>query len=125
LKAQAQFPFDVVGTELTAFGKDADIVDIGRALCNPLVRQVQDRLEIAVPCDKARVGAEHDDAIAHIVEGDAQLGLAVAQFFEQARILDRDHRLVRESGSEFNLLVREGFDARAVNRKYADQDLLA
>ena len=52
-----------------------------------------------------------------------KLGLAIAQLFEQSRILDRDHRLVGEAGGELDLFVREGFDARADNDKYADQDV--
>ena len=43
------------------------------------------------------VAVEHGHAVAHVVEGDAQLGLAVAQLLEQAGILDGDHRLLGET----------------------------
>src|SRR5262249_61956150 len=78
LKAPAQFGFDVVGPEFAPLDEDTDIVDIGRALRNQLVWQVHDRLEIAIPRNKARVGAEHDNTVAHVVESDAQLGLTLA-----------------------------------------------
>jgi len=68
-------------------------------------RADQEFLEIAVPRNKARVGAEHDNAVAHIVESDAQFGLTVAQLVKEARVLDRDHRLVRKGGDQFDFLV--------------------
>ena len=42
------------------------------------VGQIKRILEIAIPRNKTRVGAEHHNAIAHIVESDTQLGLALA-----------------------------------------------
>ena len=71
-----------------------------------------------------RVGAEHRNAIAHIVEGDAQLGLAIAQLLEQSRILNRDHRLIGKTGRELDLFVGERLDARACNDEYADERVL-
>ena len=124
LQASVQFPFDVVGPELAAFGKEADKIDISRALCDRLVGQVQDRLEIAVPRNKTSVCAEHRNSIAHIVEGDAQLGLSIPQFLEQSRILDRDHRLIGETGRELDLFIGERLDARAGNNENADQRVL-
>jgi hypothetical protein len=59
------------------------------------------------PSGKARVGPEHRNAIAHVVEGDPQFGLAVAQLAEKTSIFDRNHRLVGEGGSELDFLVRE------------------
>jgi hypothetical protein len=44
------------------------------------VGQVEDLLEIAVPGGEPQVRIEHGDAVAHVVEGDAQLGLALADF---------------------------------------------
>ena len=54
-----------------------------------------------------------------------KFGLTIAQFLEQTRILDGDYGLVGEGGSQLNFLGRERIDARAVNRKYTDQRLLA
>src|SRR5215831_16163278 len=125
LKTPVQFPFDVVGPELAAFDKNANIFDIGRAFCDHLIGQVQDRLEIAVPRNKARVSAKHRNTVAHIVEGDTQLRLSVAQFLEQPRILDRDHRLIGEAGGQLDLFFRKGFDARAANDENADERVLA
>ena len=49
-----------------------------------------------VPRGEPQVVVEHRDAVGHVVEGDAQLGLALADFVQQPRILHRDHRLRRE-----------------------------
>jgi hypothetical protein len=124
LEAPAQFGFEV-GRVLAALGEIAEILDMARPLGEESIGQVEDCLEIAVPGNKARVSAEHDNAVAHIVEGDAQLGLTVAQFLEQPGILDRDHRLVSKGGGQLDLLARVGLDARPVNSEYADQLITA
>jgi hypothetical protein len=82
-------------------------------------------LKIAVPCREPRLGVEHRDAVTHIVEGDAQLGLALAQLVEEPCVLDRDHRLIGEGGGQLDLCGREGIDARAGNDEDADECLLA
>ena len=46
-----------------------------------------------VPRGQPQLGVEHRHTVAHIVEGDAQLGLALADLVEQPRIVHRDHRL--------------------------------
>ena len=114
-----------IGRVLAAVGKITEIVGKARPPREEGVGQFEHLLEIAVPRGKPRFGVKHDDAVAHIVEGDAQLGLALAQLVEQPRILDRDHRLIGEAGGQLDLLVREGLDARADKPKYADQCLLA
>ena len=91
----AQLRFEI-GRVLAAVSEIAEILGIARPPREEGVRQIEHLLEIAVPRGKARRGVEHDDAVAHIVKGDAQLGLAIAQLVEQSRILDRDHRLVGE-----------------------------
>jgi hypothetical protein len=51
------------------------------------------------------VAVEHRHPVAHIVEGDAQLGLALADLVEQPGIVHRDHRLRRKILQQRNLLV--------------------
>ena len=93
----AQLRFEI-GRVLAAVSEIAEILGIARPPREEGVRQIEHLLEIAVPRGKPRCGVEHDDAIAHIVEGNAKLGLAVVQLLKQSRILDRDHRLVGEAG---------------------------
>ena len=50
---------------------------------------------------------EHRDAVAHVVERDAEFVLALADFVQQPRVLHRDHRLGREILQQRDLLVRE------------------
>ena len=109
----AQLRFEI-GRVLAAVSEIAEILGIARPLRQEGVRQIEHLLEIAVPRGEAHLGVEHDDAVAHIVEGDAQLGLALAQLVEQSRILDRDHRLIGEGRGQFDLLFRKSFDARPV-----------
>ena len=53
---------------------------------------------------------EHRDAIRHVVEGDPQLRLTLADLVEQSGVLDRDHRLVGEGPYQLELLVGVGLD---------------
>ena len=120
----AQLRFEI-GRVLAAVSEIAEILGIARPLGEEGVRQIKHLLEIAVPRGKARRGIEHDDAVPHIVEGDAQLGLTLAELVEEARIFDRDHRLVSEGGGQLDLLLRKSFDARSANAEYAYQRVLA
>ena len=115
-EAAAEFRLDVVGAELAAFGEDAEVVGIARALGQKRVGQVEQLLEIAVPRGQPQVFVEHGDAIGHVVEGDPQLGLTLADFVEQPRILHRDHRLGGEVLQQCDLLVGEGPDLPPVDR---------
>ena len=92
----AQLRFEI-GRVLAAVSEIAEILGKARPRREEGVRQIEQLLEIAVPRGKPRCGVEHDDAIAHIVEGNAKLGLAVVQLLKQSSILDRDHRLVGEA----------------------------
>ena len=108
VRSKAQFPPGVfvcaaqlrfeIGRVLAAVSKIAEILGIARPPREEGVRQIEHLLEIAVPRGKPRCGVEHDDAVAHVVEGDAKLGLAIAQLLEQSCVLDRNHRLVGEAG---------------------------
>src|SRR5262249_26315840 len=89
----AQFSLES-GRVLASIGKIPEVLVKARPLREKRVGQLEYLLEIAIPRNKTRVGAEHRDAIAHVVEGDAQLRLAIAQLLEEACIFDRDHRLV-------------------------------
>ena len=52
--------------------------DRGGALAEEHVGQIEEILEIAIPRDEAPRSIEHRDAVTHVVEGDAQLGLTFA-----------------------------------------------
>jgi hypothetical protein len=53
-------------------------------------------LEVHVPRGKAKSGVEHRYAIAHVVEGHPQFGLALAEFVKQSDVLNRNHCLIGE-----------------------------
>ena len=84
----------------------AEVVGIARTLGEKRVGQVEQFLEIAVP-GQPQLGVEHRDAVAHVVEGDAQFGLTLADLVEQPRVLHRDDRLRREVFEQRDLLVGE------------------
>src|SRR6516162_10271242 len=63
---------------------------------------------------------EHVAGCGKLVHRTGEFSLTIAQFLEQARILDRDHCLVGEAGCEFDLFVRKRFDAGTVNAEYAE-----
>jgi hypothetical protein len=67
-------------------------------------------LEVAVPSGEVQRLIKHRDTIDHVVEGNPQLPLALADFVEQPCILHRDHRLRREILQQRDLLVGEGAD---------------
>src|SRR5262249_55521229 len=56
------------------------------------------------------VGIKHRDAVAHVVEGNAQLGLAVTQLAQKTCVLDGDHRLAGKVPDQLDLLVGERRD---------------
>ena len=92
----AQFSLDIDRAELAASDEVADIVGIARPLRQQRVGQVKHLLEIAVPRGEPQLGVEHRDAVAHIVEGDPQFGLTLADLVQQPGIVHRDDRLCRE-----------------------------
>src|SRR6266850_4149423 len=102
----------------------AEILDIARPLGEEGVGKIKDLLEIAVPRKKARVGAEHHNTIAHIVEGGAQLALTLTQLSNEPRIFDRNRRLISESRNQFDLLVSEWPHCGACQIQYADRNAL-
>src|SRR6516162_167669 len=82
-----------IGAELAAAGQKADIsLEIMR-FGEEIVWQVKQFLKILVPRREIQVLVEHHDAVAHVIESNAQLGLPLADLTEQPRILDRDYRL--------------------------------
>ena len=99
----------------------AEVIGVARALGQKRVGQVEQLLEIAVPGGQPQVVVEHRHAVGHVVEGDAQFGLALADFVEQPGILDRDHRLVGEGLDQRDLLVGERLDMVAQQRDDADR----
>src|SRR6266481_5907267 len=120
----AQFSFEI-GRVLAALREIAEILGIVRPRRAEGVRQIKHLLEIAVPRGKSRRGVEHDDAIAHIVEGDAKLGLAVVQLTQEPRILDGDRCLISKGSCQLDFSVRKRIDPRSTNNKNANQRVLA
>src|SRR5262245_14408433 len=64
------------------------------------------------------------DELEHIGGGGLLLE-GLAQFVEQPRILDRDHRLSGEIFNQLDLLVGERLDDRARKHKYTDRNPLS
>src|SRR5262245_10630794 len=73
----AQLRFEI-GRILAAISEIPEILGIARPPGQEGVRKLEHLLEIAVPRCESRFCVEHDDAVAHVVEGDAKLGLTVA-----------------------------------------------
>ena len=107
----AHFGFDIDLAVLAMRRKVANVVAKARPLGQQSVGQIEKLLEIAVPCREPLLGVEHCDPVAHVVEGDAQLGLPLADLAEQPRILDRDDRLVGEGAHQFDLPLGEWLDS--------------
>ena len=84
----------------------ANVVAKARPLGQQSVRQIEKLLEIAVPRREPLLGVKHRDPVAHIVKGDAQLGLPPADFFQQPGIVHRYDRLGRKVFQERDLFVR-------------------
>src|SRR5215472_12138214 len=77
--AAPQFGFELGRTVLAARREIAEILGEARPAGQEGVGQIEHFLEIAVPRREAGLGLEHRDAVSHVVEGDAQLGLSLAQ----------------------------------------------
>src|ERR1700730_3569062 len=73
----AQLRFEI-GRVLAALREIAEILGIAGPPPEEAVRQIEHLLEIPVPRGKPRCGVEHDDAVAHVVEGEDKLRLAVS-----------------------------------------------
>ena len=69
--------------------------------------RIEQVLEIAVPGGEALLAIEHRDPVAHIVEGDAQLGLALADLVQQPSIVHRDHGLCGKLLQQRDLFLGE------------------
>ncbi len=95
--------FEIGRAELATLGEIAEIFSKARPPGEERIGQVEQLLEIAVPGGQTQLGVEHRDAVTHVVEGDAQLGLALADLGDQPRVLDRDDGLVGESTYQLDL----------------------
>jgi hypothetical protein len=69
----AQSPRRIAGADLAAPDQQADIVPPGPGDREEGIGDVEQLLEVAIPRGKLEVRVEHDHAVAHMVEGDAQL----------------------------------------------------
>jgi len=59
-----------------------EIFGIARTLGEEGIRQIEHLLEIVIPSGKVQLAVEHRHAVAHIVEGHAQLELALTNFLQ-------------------------------------------
>ena len=89
------------------------------------VRQIEDLLEIAVPGGEPMLGVEHRNAVAHVVEGDAQFGLVLADLVEEAGVVHRDHRLRRKVFEQRDLFFRKCPHLAARAGDHAEQRVVA
>ena len=122
--AAAQIRFEIGRDIFAARGEIAEIFNRARPLGEEGVRQIEHLLEVAVPRGEAQVFVEHRHTVGHIVEGDAQFGLGLADLVEQPRILNRDHRLGGEVLQQRNLLVGEWPNFGTVNHDVAEHRLV-
>jgi hypothetical protein len=82
----------------------------------------QHRLEHWLQCSgRSGDDAQHLRGRGLLLKGFAQIGRALTQFVQQARVLDSNDGLLREIVHKLDLLVREGTDLLAVDRDNADQ----
>jgi len=102
-------------------GEVADKIGDARPLGQQRIGQLEDPLEIEIPCSKAQLSVEHRHTVAHVVEGDAQLGLALADLVQEPRIVHRDHRLCGKALQESDLFLRERLDLAAARRDVAKE----
>ena len=123
----AHLRFDIDRAVFAMRGEVADKIGDARPLGEERIGEFEDPLEIQVPRGEPQLAVEHRHPVAHIVEGDAQLGLALADLVEQPGIVHRDHRLRGEAFEQRDLLVGErphllavrGDDSRAARRPCA------
>ena len=78
----AHFGFDLDLAVLAMRRKVAKVVGKARPLGQQLIGQIEKLLEIAVPRREPLLGVEHCDTVAHVVEGDVQLGLPPPDFLQ-------------------------------------------
>src|SRR5207302_1507294 len=67
---------------------------------------------------------KHDNTIPHIVERDAKLGLTLADFVEQSRILHSYDRLGSEALQKRNLPFGKRSHFKAIGADVAEQDTI-
>ena len=108
---ELHFLVGIAVAELAALHQQAHVVLKPWAAGEEGIRHVEQLLEVLVPGHEAELVVEHDDAVAHVVECDAQLVLAFAQLLEQAGILNSDHRLVGKGPNQIDLPICERVDA--------------
>jgi hypothetical protein len=121
----AHFGFDIDRAVLAMRREVANVVAEARPLSQQSVGQIEKLLEIAVPRREPLLGVEHRNPVAHIVKGDAQLGLPLADLAEQPRILDRDHRLVGKGAHQLDLPLGERLHPLPREIDRAEHDALA
>ena len=97
--------------------------DLGVTDANSVVQHgIENRLQLA-----RRTGdnLEYLAGRGLLLQSLAQLARPRLHFVEQPRVLDRDHRLVSESGDQLDLLLRERLDLRTGEENCADGHSLA
>lgn len=64
------------------FSEDTQVISIARTFNQQSFGQIGNLLEIPVPSGQSQVFIEHRDAIDHVLEGNPQFGLALADFVQ-------------------------------------------
>ena len=59
-----------------------------------------------------------------MLQGFAQLGIALLDLLEQSHVLDGDDRLISERLEQLDVFLREGADFRAAYRNSPDRNIL-
>src|SRR5690349_20834999 len=86
-----------------------------------LQHRAEDRLQFA---GRAANHTEDLGCRRLLLQGLAELARARLHLFEQPRVLNRDHRLVGESGEQIDLILGERFDLRTRQEQSTDRSTL-
>ena len=113
--------FDIDRAEFALRSEVANKITDARPLSQEWIGEFEDPLEIQVPGGKPQLAVEHRDPVAHIIKGDAQFGLALADLVEQPGVVYRNDRLSSKILQQCDLLLGKRADFVTEYRDEADQ----
>src|SRR3954454_22336045 len=114
-EAATEFHVGASDIKFAPLRQDAEVFSITRTLSQEIYGKVSNLLEITIPRSQSQVFVEHRHPIGHVVEGNPQFGLTLANFIQQACVFHRDDRLCGEVLEQRNLLFGERTDFLPVN----------
>src|SRR4029453_2403730 len=115
------------GTKMSPHNHGIPLPESQHHVINPtnsggaLDNRVKHRLHVR---GRAADDAEHFGCRRLMLQGLPQFRVACFEFLEQPDVLNRDHRLVRKGGNQFNLPICERPNFAASNQNYAYQATL-